>query len=299
MAMMNPTGRANYEPNSWSGVAAGPREAPEGHVHFPATETGEMRRVRPERFADHFSQAAQFLASQTDVERTHMANAFTFELGKVKTPAIRARVVSQLLHVDEAFARQVAQQLRLEPMPKPAPSKKPGRIDLPLSPALSILGNPPSSVAGRKLGVLATDGFDEALIKAARKEAKAAGVMLELIAPKIGGVTCDKGDLHPADEKIDGAPSVLYDFVMLVGSKEGFESILTHAPALDFVRDAWAHCKFIAHDDSAESLLAAAGLEPQADEAVRKIASAKDVKTFLSACEALRHWPRESLTFSA
>lgn len=299
MAMRNPKGRANYEPNSWAGEAAGPRETPQGYVDHPANEGGEMRRMRPERFADHFSQAAQFLASQTEIEQTHMANAFTFELGKVKTPEIRTRVVSQLRRVDEAFAAKVAKQLRLEPMPEAAPSKKPERVELPPSPALSILKRAPASIAGRKLGVFAVDGFDGALLEAARKEIEAAGAMLELIAPRVGGVTCNKGRMHEADEKIDGAPSVLYDFVMLIGSEAGFELVLTHAPALDFVRDAWAHCKFVGHDAAAAALLEAAGVEPGADEAVVALGSAKDVGEFLSACKPLRWWAREAQTFPA
>ncbi len=45
---------------------------------------------------DHYSQARQFYLSQTKIEQIHIRNAFTFELSKVETPAIRARVVAHL-----------------------------------------------------------------------------------------------------------------------------------------------------------------------------------------------------------
>src|SRR5689334_14204214 len=92
MAFHNPKGRVNYEPNSWGGSAGGPREAPEtGFTSYPAEEQGQKQRVRSETFADHYSQARQFYLSQTPIEQTHIAAAFTFELSKVETPAIRAR----------------------------------------------------------------------------------------------------------------------------------------------------------------------------------------------------------------
>src|SRR5271165_5368163 len=119
MAYANPKGRANYEPNSWGGEIGGSRESPEkGFKTYPAEEKGEMRRARPETFADHYSQALQFYKSQTDIEKRHIADALTFELSKCKTLAIRERIVAHLLNIDEGLAEDVAQGLRLMKMPK-------------------------------------------------------------------------------------------------------------------------------------------------------------------------------------
>jgi catalase len=83
MAMSNPVGRANYEPNSW-GDEGGPREDPtNGFRSFPASDDGAKRRLRPESFADHYSQARMFYRSQTPVEQTHLGDAIVFELSKV------------------------------------------------------------------------------------------------------------------------------------------------------------------------------------------------------------------------
>ena len=93
MAMRNPKGRANYEPNSW-GADGGPRENPKiGFRSFPDTEEGTKVRLRPESFSDHYSQARLFFISQTPIEQKHLCDALVFELSKVERPDIRERMV--------------------------------------------------------------------------------------------------------------------------------------------------------------------------------------------------------------
>src|SRR6202012_3211170 len=119
MAMHNPKGRANYEPNSW-GAEGGPRENPkQGFTSFAEEIEGPKQRTRPESFADHYSQALQFYASQTEVEQTHIANALVFELSKVEREDIRARMVGHLRNIDPDLAATVADGLGLA-LPPPA-----------------------------------------------------------------------------------------------------------------------------------------------------------------------------------
>ena len=54
-------------------------------------------RVRAESFADHYSQARQFLRSQSEPEQAHMASALVFELSKVEHPHVREAMVGHLL----------------------------------------------------------------------------------------------------------------------------------------------------------------------------------------------------------
>ena len=128
MAMRNPVGRANYQPNSWD---EGPRELPaKGFRSFAEVEAGPKARLRSETFADHYSQARQFYISQQPVEQGHIASALTFELSKVQTPVIRERIVSHLLNIDDGLAGKVADALGLKAMPKPADAAVPTRQDL-------------------------------------------------------------------------------------------------------------------------------------------------------------------------
>ena len=293
MAMKNPVGRANYEPNSWD-ADKNPRECPEaGYRSFPAAESGPKVRARAETFADHYSQARQFYVSQSPTEQMHIADAFTFELSKVKTPAIRARVVSHLLNVDGDLARTVADQLGLKDLPAPADAARPTRTDLPASPALGLLNNGPETFAGRKVGALVTDGTDAGLLSALKAACEAEGAALELVAPHVGGITDSAGAHHAADEKVGGGPSVLYDAVALLPSSEGAATLKAMPPARDFVADAFAHQKFLAHVEAATPLLARAGVVPDdLDGGCVTLASAEDCEAFVKACRALRFWDR-------
>ncbi|NOG72158.1 catalase [Roseicella sp. DB1501] len=294
MAMRNPRGRANYEPNSWGAENGGPRESRERSFQtYPAAESGEKRRIRAELFADHYSQARQFYISQTPVEQTHIKDAFVFELSKVETPAIRARVVAHLMNVDEDLARKVATGLGLPTMPEAAPPARPVITTLPPSPALSIQRNGPKSMQGRKIGVLVTDGADAGLLAALQAAAKAEGALLELVAPKVGGVTTSDGKTVPAKQKVNGGPSVLYDAVAVLPSAEGAALLAREATAKDFVNDAYAHAKFIGYAETAQPLFQKAGLT-EMDGGFVALRKPTDAKAFLEACRGVRFWEREA-----
>ena len=292
MAMMNPQGRVNYEPNSWD-TETGPRESAEnGFRSYPAEEAGPKLRIRPESFADHYSQARQFYISQTDVEQNHIANALVFELSKVEKPAIRSRMVAHLLNIDEDLANMVAAGLGLKSIPEAAQAAQPTRQDLKASDALSILKNAPQSFKGRKLGVLVTDGVDADLFNALKEAAEAEGAVLEVIAPVISGVEASDGTWIEAAQKVDGGPSVLYDAVALLISESGAEALLAEPTARDFVADAFAHMKFIGYTEAAEPLLEKAGVS--LDEACVKLGEKADAEKFVETCRALRFWDRRS-----
>src|ERR1041385_462136 len=269
MAFFNPKGRVNYEPNSWGGAAGGPREAPDkGFTSYPADEEGPKLRIRSETFADHYSQARQFYLSQTPVEQGHIASAFVFELSKVETLAIRARMVSHLLNVDTVLAQKVADGLRLKELPKAAEPARPVMTGLPPSPKLSILANPPGTFKGRKLGVLVSDGVDAGLLQAVQAAFKQEGAVVKLVAPMVGGVEVSDGSWIEADEKIDGGPSVVFDAVAILLSDTGAQLLRDEATARDFVADAFAHCKFIAHTAAATPLFEKAGVAAARDHGV-------------------------------
>jgi catalase len=289
MAMRNPVGRANYQPNSWD---EGPRESPaKGFRSFAEVEAGPKARLRSETFADHYSQARQFYISQQPVEQAHIASALTFELSKVQTPVIRERIVSHLLNIDDGLAGKVADALGLKAMPKPAGAAVPTRRDLPVSDALSILKNGPGRFEGRKLGILVTDGTDTALLNALKQSLTKAGASFEIIAPKVGGAKASDGSWIDAQQMISGAPSVLYDAVALLPAKPAMAELLKESTARDFVADAFAHCKFIGFVEAAAALLSKAGIAE--DEAVIPLESVKDIAGFVTRLGELRWWARE------
>ncbi|HEY3870424.1 MAG TPA: catalase [Actinocrinis sp.] len=299
MAMVNPVTRANYEPNSWPGAEAGPREDPDrGYRSHPDEVAGAKRRLRADSFADHYSQARQFWISQTDIERRHIAEAFTFELSKCEREEIRIRMVAGLRNVHEELAATVAEGLGLLEMPEASEPARAPRADLPPSPALSIIERGPGSFAGRKIGVLITNGAGAEALAALRAAAAAEQATVEIVAPAVGGVDASDGTRVRAKQQIDGAPSVLYDAVVILASPGGARALGARPAARDFVTDAVAHCKFIGYTSGASVLFEAAGLPADPSGVDEGFVSLDDYPPaeFIARCRQLRHWDRQRAT---
>src|SRR4051812_30963012 len=299
MTLNNPVGRVNYEPNSWPAEERGPREDPEtGFRSFPDVATGEKRRLRPESFADHYSQARQFYLSQLPVEQQHISDAFVFELSKVERTDIRERMVANLRNVDNDLAEQIADGLGLVELPDRAEPAVEPRLDLEPSPALSIVANGPESFGGRKIGVLTSDGFDANVLQALLDAALEEDALVEVVAPRVGGVTTADGDLVAADQKIGGGPSVLYDAVVLLPGGESVAQLANDAAVRDFIADAHAHFKFIGYVAAADQLLEAAGVRDRMDAGYVALDEV-GAPAFIEQCRELRLWDRELLVTTA
>ncbi len=288
-----PRGQVNYEPSSL-GLDIAQEDAAAGYRTFPAPEAGEQLRVRPESFADHYSQARLFYASQTQPEQDHIVAALVFELSKCPTPRVRHAVLSRLVHVDQTLARKVADALGLSGAINPAPAAMEAK-NAPPSPALSLLAKADPTLKGRKIGCLLSDGCDGAFVTALDAAVRKAGAKLELIAPSIGGVATAGGEILIPHHKLGGGPSLLFDAVVLAPSAEGAPVLATHAAAIDFVRDAYGHLKVMGHLPSAVPLLAKAGLaaaDLEGDAGVIPL-TVKSISKFIDAASAGRVWPRE------
>src|SRR4051812_44819962 len=147
------TGQAPYTPNSIDDRAPFPADWADGaYVHVPRHVEGEVGRSAPASFDDHYSQAAMFYASLTSIEQQHIADAYTFELGKCYEQAIKERALSVLAKIDAELCRQVATGLGLS-----TPKTKRITVAAP-SPALAQIKPTPFPITGRIVGVVAGDG---------------------------------------------------------------------------------------------------------------------------------------------
>lgn len=289
MQMQVPKGRVSYDPSSLAADSA--RETPRsGFVSAAVNDHGDKEqnkgRLRPASFADHYSQARQFYSSQTQFEQTHIASALAFELSKVDTLHVRAAMVGHLRHIDADLAQRVADALALEKLPPAPPSAVPVQNFKP-SPALRTIGKMKPSLDGRTVAILVADGSDGATITSIAQAVRAAGATVKIVAPKVGGAKLADGTLLSADGQLSGTPSVMFDAVALVLSREGAETLSQDAAAVDFVRDAYGHLKAIAFDRGAEALLDQAHVQKGAG-VVKTSAKA----AFLTAAKT-RQWERE------
>ncbi|RIY00832.1 catalase [Aureimonas flava] len=287
MQMQVPKGRANYEPNSLAraGEPGGAREDREnGYKTYPAQEEGEKLRIRPESFADHYSQARLFWRSMDPAEQAHIASAFVFELSKVSIEHIRIAMMANLRNVDEELATRVAEGLAMD-LPKASPTKVPV-IDMEPSPALRIVRGPleKHTLEGRTVGILFADGTDAGELKAVRDAVKKAGGHPITIAPKVGAVPLSDGSRVKADAQLFGQPSATVDACAVVLSAEAAAKLAKEGAAVQWVMDAFGHLKAIGHNAAAKPLLDKAGVEADA--------GVTDLAGFVDAAKR-RYWDRE------
>jgi catalase len=296
-----PTKRANYHPNSIDSGCPFLASLETGYVHQPQPVEGHKTRQRSATFADHFSQAKTFLDSQSVAERRHLVEAFQFEVGRVVRPYIRERVLQMFRRVDEDLAAEIAVGLGLTKLmastpPPPPPQTIDGKPPLPASPALSLLNQPRTSIKGRKVAILASDGAradDILLLQTALAKEAAVG---ELIAPHTGSVELDDGSLLPADKSIIIAHSVLYDAVFVVGGAASAATLAARIEPVEFVQDAFRHVKTIGAVGEGAMLFTAA-LVPTGDlpgVIVGEAVTPELADAFIAAMKQHRHFERES-----
>nr|WP_233632579.1 MULTISPECIES: catalase [Parapedobacter] len=265
------SGKSSYNPNSLGdGYPAQAPAAEGGFTSYPERIDGRKIRARSKSFFDHFSQARLFYHSQSEPEKNHMIDAFSFELGKVKTVEVRQRMIGVLAHVDRALAAAVAYALRLsvpantgEPLNHSFPADAdpsdyqpiPAESPLARSEALSMANTPKDTIATRKIAVLAADGVDEASLGTVQAELEAEGAVVEIIAPRQGFLLSANDVEIGVHHSLLTAASVLYDAVYVPGGTNSVGTIEGEPTAIHFLNEAFKHCKAIAADAGARQVL--------------------------------------------
>jgi len=266
-------GKTSYGPN---GIAANDpaqvKASDGGFVSYNERIDAKKIRARSRSFFDHFSQARLFLNSQSEAEKNHLIDAFSFELGKVKMVPVRERMLGLLSHVDKGLAAAVAYALGLHVPEIPlaalngsipadglpgdyTPEQKEG--SLARSEALSMAHTVKDSIATRKVAILAADGVDGKSLSKIKDGLVAKGAIVHIIAPKLGEIISAEDQHIQVDESFLTAASVLYDAVYLPGGINSSATLEAEANAVHFLNEAFKHCKAIAADSSAIQVLEA------------------------------------------
>ncbi len=269
-------GNAPYKPNTIDGGCPFTIGAEGGgFVEVPEHVQGAKVRRAPESFSDHFSQPRMFWLSMTPVEREHIIEAYTFELGKCYEQAIKERQLLALANIDPELCSRVAQGLGL-----PAPEPTIPLADVEPSPTLSQLGQTwPTD--GRLIGIVADELSDLEGVQELRIAVDAAGMTPLVIAPHGGMLTNGAGIEFPVQRTFLTARSVEFDAVVLAGApapgpdaKPVFDAkasggdgvVEPAAVAVDprvtmLVTEAFRHSKAIAAWGEGAAVLAQAGID--------------------------------------
>lgn len=256
-------GRVAYEPNSLAGGCPFQAGAA-GFTSFPQAVTGDKVRGKPERFADHYTQATLFWDSQTPVEKAHIISAFRFELTRVQTPAIRERVVAMLRNVATELAEGVGYGLGMKALP-PALPKVLEQTTVPevaSSPALSLFARPgDGSIATRRIAILVADGVDGASANTLKTGLAAKGAVPRFVGARLGTVQSTDGDEIEVDVTFESMPAVLFDALVVPGGHEDVRTLVDVGQAVEFIREQYRHCKPILALGIGKDLIESAGVK--------------------------------------
>lgn len=259
-----PRGRVAYEPNSLAGGC--PHQA--GMAGFVSTAERMMAedkvRAKPEKFADHYSQAQLFWRSQTVPEKRHIVDALRFELSRCTVPAVRQRVVSVLRNVDETLAQGVAEGLGMTELPpaQPLVTATPVASEVEASPGLSLFARPGTvGAAGRRVALLVGEGVDAGPLRRAGQALWAAGAMPRVVGLRLGQLPCADADALAVETTLEAMPSVLWDALVLPEGAAALAPMAARGLVRDFIKDSYRHGKpILALGETGRQLLASAGI---------------------------------------
>ena len=307
-----------HDPNTMSGgcpFQAG--KADGGFVSYNERIDASKVRARSQSFFDHFSQATLFFNSQSDAEKNHITDALRFELSKVQDPAIRERVVGLLTQVNEKLTADVADALGIKVPAKPIgqinmsvpadadpKTYQPKKVDrrLKASAALSMANTKKDSVETRCVAVLAANSFDDKALAKLTTSLTKQGAKYKIIAPKLGQIRGMAGTTVNVDESFLIATSVVFDAVYIAGGSDCVAALIAEPDALHFVEEAYKHCKPVAAEPEAESLLEYTyisnvmndeGYNADEDGLILKKGNTDLSNAFINAMKQHRFWNRE------
>jgi catalase len=300
-------GRVAYEPNALAkGCPFAAGADADVFLHYAEKMSGHKVRERSDSFSKHFTQATLFWNSQTEVEKQHIIDAASFEVGKVTVPDIRERMVKLYYNVNPELGKGVAANVGVEkpdgdlsylkelttaPLPSDAGTTH-DRSD----PALSIEKNPPDSVKTMKVAVLVAENFDQPTCDKLKSTLEAEGAQCVLIGPRLGSLKSSNGKGHTIEKTFSTDGSPLFDALVAIGSDGSYEKLISHPEVAGFLMDAFRHKKPMAALAGAEPLLKKLysgdsakkhGLVTEGDYAV----------DFLKALKKRRFWERPDPSF--
>lgn len=263
-------GQSSYNPNTTGGGCPFQAKVSEGgFVSYNERIDARKVRARSKSFFDHFSQAALFYNSQSPYEKKHIAAAFRFELGNVKSPAIRERMLDMISRVDKDLAENVAKGLGMSvPAPEPLLNQnipadgkpedfQPTHVQpkLKVSKALSMADTVKNTIKTRMIAFLATDGVSEDSLNGMKKSLEGDGAQVKVVAPHLGELKSDKGTLIKVDKTFLTSSSVIFDAVYIPDGVVSAASLKEESEAIHFIDEAYKHCKAVAADGAGVNLL--------------------------------------------
>jgi len=302
------TGRTAHEPNLLkSGCPFQASMADGGFASFEERIDASKVRQRSNSFRDHFSQATMFFNSQSDIEKKHIIDAFSFELGKVETVDIRQRMVNLLTQVDKGLAAKVGKKLNIAPQQPEQPlnhsfgaDTNPATVQpvkakppVPSSGPLSMAGTVKDTIKSRKIAFLCADGVDAGQFTAMKKALESKGATVKVVAPAHTQIVDSKGNAIHVDETFFTTASVLFDAVYVPGGQASADALNAEIDPVQFLNEAFKHCKAIGAEAEGKQVIASTFAADAVGEDPAVVVGKSIAKDFIAAIAKHRNWDRE------
>ena len=305
-------GKTSYEPNSIGGGC--PFQAMMSEGGFTSQEervSGEKVRRRSQSFVDHYSQAKLFYNSQSEPEKLHLQNALIFELSKVTIPEIRERMAGQLAFIDDLLAQKVADKIgvKVKKLNQPNQSipadanveelqSKEREPKTKVSEALSMANTIKNTIKSRKIGFIVANGANGNALNELKTKLESEGATVEIIAPSLAPVKTDDGSSLTPKHSLTSIASVCFDALYISAGEESTKELVepqNKHHALNFVNEAYKHCKAIYFGAGTEELynISNPAFRKHEDRAIITSENKNPEKEFISAIAGHRVWDLE------
>ncbi|KAH6898198.1 catalase-like domain-containing protein [Thelonectria olida] len=237
-------GKVNYWPNRHQ--ANPPASKEEGaYIDYPEKVQGIKERAKSAKFKEHISQAQLFYNSMSEVEKTHMQAALSFELDHCDDPIVYERMTMRLADIDLGLAQTVANMVGGQ-IPKHPGRKNHGHTASRLS-QMEFLPEKPT-IATRRVAIIIADGYDPIAFNAMRGALTGAGAIPFVIGTRRSAIFSSEEDHatskgYVPDHHLEGQRSTMFDAVFVPGGVESIRTLSKNGRALHYVREAFGHLK--------------------------------------------------------
>lgn len=238
-------GKVNYWPNRFEAQPPATKEEG-GYVDYPERVVGIKERAKSAKFKDHFSQAQLFFNSLSEIEKSHMLAAFSFELSHCDEPIVYERLVKRLADIDLGLAQSVGKMVG-GAVPDKAGQANHGKKAKGLS-QMEYLPDEPI-IASRRIGIIVADGYDPIAFNAIYGAIQGAKAIPLVIGTHRSETFADgesqSGKGIVPDHHLEGQRSTMFDALFVPGGKQAIETLSKNGRALHYIREAFGHLKAI------------------------------------------------------
>lgn len=249
----------NYWPNRFSkNPPAKPNEG--SYIEHQQRIEGIKQRTKSKKFREHFKQAMLFYNSLTPQEKSHVMNAFGFELDHCDDPIVYENLAKRLADIDIDLAKDVAELVGAE-----VPEQKNNPNHGKKSKGISQFDFPPAktTIVSRRVAIIVADGYDSTAFNAIKTAVASSQGVPIIIGTKrsevfAAGQTREQGRGIRPDHHLEGYRSTMVDAVFVPGGKESIDTLKKNGRALHWVREAFGHLKTVGGTGEAVELLHAA-----------------------------------------